>query len=99
MPQGDQRDLLTAVANSADRLRNIKIKDIRTLICVILGSDKPQDFYFVKLLDQCLRFYQVPASAFGNKLIGTVTIACAWFTERTQTIGTTTPSTPQLPQT
>jgi ABC-type cobalamin/Fe3+-siderophores transport system ATPase subunit len=44
MPEGDRRNLLTAAANAADRHRNVKIKDIRTLICVILGSDKPWEF-------------------------------------------------------
>lgn len=44
LPAGAQRQLLEDVANSADHFRDQKIKDIRTLICVILGSNKPWEF-------------------------------------------------------
>jgi energy-coupling factor transporter ATP-binding protein EcfA2 len=43
MPEAQRNriDMLTTLVDSPDRMRHYRIKDIRTLVCVILGSDKP----------------------------------------------------------
>ncbi len=54
MLEGTRRELLENVANSRDRYRDRKIKDIRTLICVILGSDKPWEFLLGQVIGSTL---------------------------------------------